>query len=104
MALSRAAWRKASRGTADGDDCIEVAWVSNVVAIRGSKAPSGPVLLLTRAPCERPSKPPTPTDTYRYPLTTRHHPRRRSHPSNPRGVPDQVDASADRPDHVARSV
>ncbi len=48
MNTSKTVWRKASRSTAEGDNCVEVAGVSNLVAVRDSKDPSGPVLLLTR--------------------------------------------------------
>ncbi|MEU5996151.1 DUF397 domain-containing protein [Spirillospora sp. NPDC047418] len=49
MDMGKAAWRKASRSTAEGDNCIEVAGAPNVVALCDSKGPSGPVILLTRA-------------------------------------------------------
>ncbi|WP_433245611.1 DUF397 domain-containing protein [Actinomadura nitritigenes] len=45
--LSNATWRKASRSTSNGGDCVEVARVSDTVAIRDSKDPHGPKLLLT---------------------------------------------------------
>ncbi|GAA1791308.1 MULTISPECIES: DUF397 domain-containing protein [Actinomadura] len=41
-------WRKASRSTAEGDNCIEVADVSSVVAFRDSKDPNGPILVVSR--------------------------------------------------------
>lgn len=41
--LSNAAWRKA-RGSAQGQDCVELAPVDGVVAVRDSKDPDGPVL------------------------------------------------------------
>lgn len=49
MDLSKAVWRKASRSTAEGDNCIEVAGVSNVVALRDSKDPSGPKLIISHS-------------------------------------------------------
>jgi hypothetical protein len=49
MDLSNATWRKASRSGENGGDCIELADVAGVVAVRDSKDPDGPVLLLTRA-------------------------------------------------------
>ncbi|MGI5326161.1 DUF397 domain-containing protein [Actinomadura nitritigenes] len=47
MELSAAAWRKASRSSNNGGDCVEVARVSGTVAIRDSKDPHGPKLLIT---------------------------------------------------------
>lgn len=47
MDLSKAVWRKASRSTAEGDNCIEIAGLSNVVALRDSKNPSGPKLIIS---------------------------------------------------------
>ncbi|TYB46449.1 DUF397 domain-containing protein [Actinomadura chibensis] len=47
MDLSTAAWRKSSRSSNNGGDCIELARIDNVVAIRDSKDPHGPRLLLT---------------------------------------------------------
>jgi hypothetical protein len=44
--LSRAPWRKSSHSGGNGGDCIEVAPTRrDVVAVRDSKDPSGPVLL-----------------------------------------------------------
>ncbi|GAA2288412.1 hypothetical protein GCM10010402_53000 [Actinomadura luteofluorescens] len=48
MDLSDALWRKASRSTAEGDNCVEVADSPNMVALRDSKDPSGPMLLMSR--------------------------------------------------------
>jgi hypothetical protein len=45
--LSTAAWRKSSRSSNNGGDCVEVARMSDTVAIRDSKNPLGPKLLLT---------------------------------------------------------
>ncbi|TDC81718.1 DUF397 domain-containing protein [Actinomadura sp. 7K507] len=47
MDLSRAVWRKASRSTSNGGECVEVAGVPGTVAIRDSKDPSGPRLIMT---------------------------------------------------------
>lgn len=47
MDLSKAVWRKASRSTVQNDNCIEVADVSNVVALRDSKDPDGPKLFIS---------------------------------------------------------
>lgn len=44
--LSQPQWRKASRSSASGDDCVEVADLHGTIAIRDSKNPGGPKLLL----------------------------------------------------------
>ena len=54
MDLSNVAWRKSSRSTSTGGNCVELAGVTGadvagVVAVRDSKDPEGPVFLLTRA-------------------------------------------------------
>jgi hypothetical protein len=49
MELTHAAWRKSSYSTSSGGNCIELAGAAGVVAVRDSKDPDGPVLLLTRA-------------------------------------------------------
>jgi hypothetical protein len=41
-------WRKSSRSGEQGDMCVELAVVADIVAIRDSKAPDGPKLLLSR--------------------------------------------------------
>jgi hypothetical protein len=48
MDMTRMAWRKASRSTAQADNCVEVAAVQQSVAIRDSKDPGGPKVLLSR--------------------------------------------------------
>lgn len=48
MDLSNAVWRKASRSHPDGDACVELASVPGTVAIRDSKDPDGPKLLIGR--------------------------------------------------------
>jgi hypothetical protein len=46
--LSRAVWRKSSRSGNNGGECVEVATnLPDVVAVRDSKNPTGPVLTLT---------------------------------------------------------
>ncbi|KAB2382787.1 DUF397 domain-containing protein [Actinomadura montaniterrae] len=49
MDLSKAVWRKATRSTAEGDNCVEVAGVPNVVALRDSKDPNGPKIIVSRS-------------------------------------------------------
>lgn len=48
MDLSRAVWRKAARSTSNGGNCVEVAGVPGTVAIRDSKDPDGPKILVNR--------------------------------------------------------
>lgn len=49
MDLKNAKWRKARRSLSNGGECVELAGVGGAVAVRDSKDPDGPVLLLTRA-------------------------------------------------------
>ncbi|QOC91181.1 DUF397 domain-containing protein [Micromonospora craniellae] len=42
-------WRKSSRSSASGSDCIEVAEVGGGLAVRDSRDPVGPVLRFERA-------------------------------------------------------
>ncbi|MFI0407818.1 DUF397 domain-containing protein [Actinomadura sp. 3N508] len=49
MLFNNLKWRKSSHSASNGGDCVELAGVSGVVAVRDSKDPDGPVLLLTRA-------------------------------------------------------
>jgi hypothetical protein len=44
--LSRAAWRRSLRSQAQGN-CVEVAMLDGITAIRDSKDPAGPVLLFS---------------------------------------------------------
>jgi hypothetical protein len=46
MYLSTVTWRKSSFSSAGGNNCVEVAALSRVVAIRDSKDPHGPAHLL----------------------------------------------------------
>lgn len=50
MDLSRAEWRKASRSSSNGGNCVEVARnLRDAVAVRDSKNPDGPVLTVAPA-------------------------------------------------------
>jgi hypothetical protein len=51
MDLRNAKWRKSSYTGSNGGNCVELADAAGagVVAVRDSKDPDGPVLLLTRA-------------------------------------------------------
>ncbi|GLZ10347.1 hypothetical protein Acsp04_05820 [Actinomadura sp. NBRC 104425] len=42
-------WRKASRSTGSGADCVEVARACPGIAVRDSKDPWGPVLMFGRS-------------------------------------------------------
>ncbi|MFC5749517.1 DUF397 domain-containing protein [Actinomadura rugatobispora] len=46
---SRIRWRKASRSSGTGSDCVEIADVANTIAVRDSRDPAGPKILVTRA-------------------------------------------------------
>jgi hypothetical protein len=48
MDLTGAQWRKASRSGSNGGECVELASVPGVVAIRDSKDPAGPKLMLSQ--------------------------------------------------------
>ncbi|MEV3924814.1 DUF397 domain-containing protein [Actinomadura coerulea] len=48
MDLRDARWRKSSYSGSNGGDCVELAEAVDGVAVRDSKDPEGPVLLLTR--------------------------------------------------------
>ncbi len=41
-------WRKSTRSDSEGDNCIEVAGLPEVIAVRDSKNPDGPCLTFTR--------------------------------------------------------
>ena len=48
--LSRAQWRKSTRSSSEGQNCVEVAAnLPGIVAVRDSKDPDGPKLIFTRA-------------------------------------------------------
>ncbi|GAA2303893.1 hypothetical protein GCM10010402_73770 [Actinomadura luteofluorescens] len=44
--MSSVTWRKASRSSNNGGNCVELARVGDTVAIRDSKDPDGPKLLI----------------------------------------------------------
>ncbi|TYB49555.1 DUF397 domain-containing protein [Actinomadura chibensis] len=48
MDLSKAVWRKASHSTSNGGECVEVTNVSTTIAVRDSKNPTGPMLIMSR--------------------------------------------------------
>ncbi|HCT75376.1 MAG TPA: DUF397 domain-containing protein [Micromonosporaceae bacterium] len=46
--LTNAQWRKSTRSGAYGDNCVEVAFVGEAIAVRDSKDTSGPILVFTQ--------------------------------------------------------
>ena len=46
--LSAAAWRKSTASGPNCDNCVEVAFVQEAIAVRDSKHPEGPVLIFTQ--------------------------------------------------------
>lgn len=48
MDLTNTKWRKSSYSTSNGGNCVELANAAGAVAVRDSKDPDGPILLLTR--------------------------------------------------------
>ena len=48
MDLSYLSWRKAMKSGENGGACVELASVSDAVAVRDSKDPSGPKLIIDR--------------------------------------------------------
>lgn len=48
MDLGRATWRKSSRSSGNGGNCIEVADLSSGIGVRDSKDPEGPKLVISR--------------------------------------------------------
>ena len=45
--LSTATWRKSTRSSGGGSNCVEVAHLPGLIAIRDSKNPAGPALIIT---------------------------------------------------------
>ncbi|MDL4814604.1 DUF397 domain-containing protein [Actinomadura opuntiae] len=48
MNTRKAKWRKATRSTSTGGECVELASASGAVAVRDSKDPDGPKLVVGR--------------------------------------------------------
>jgi len=46
--LTHAHWRKSTRSGAYGDNCVEVAFIDEAIAVRDSKDTTGSVLVFTR--------------------------------------------------------
>ena len=46
--LEGAGWRKSTRSGPYSDNCVEVAFINDAIAVRDSKHPQGPVLLFTQ--------------------------------------------------------
>ncbi|MER6814782.1 DUF397 domain-containing protein [Spirillospora sp. NPDC000708] len=47
--LAGLSWRKSGHSGENGGDCVEMADAAGAVAVRDSKDPDGPVLVVTRA-------------------------------------------------------
>lgn len=47
--LTSARWRKSSYSNGNGGDCVELAQVSGLAAVRDSKNPTGPALVFARS-------------------------------------------------------
>lgn len=45
--LSGARWQKSTRSGPNCDNCVEVAFVNDAIAVRDSKNPAGPALIFT---------------------------------------------------------
>ena len=45
--LTNARWQKSTRSGPNCDNCVEVAFVGDAIAVRDSKHPTGPVLIFT---------------------------------------------------------
>ncbi|QFG22073.1 DUF397 domain-containing protein [Actinomadura sp. WMMB 499] len=53
MELSNAVWRQSARSKEDGSNCVQVAKVSGLVAIRDSKDADGAVITVSRGDFNR---------------------------------------------------
>lgn len=49
LGQSHANWRKSSRSSTNGGECVEVAGLSGEIGVRDSKDPDGPKLAFTPA-------------------------------------------------------
>jgi hypothetical protein len=49
MDLTNVTWRKATRSGSNGGDCVELADIPSIVAVRDSKNPNGPALTFSRS-------------------------------------------------------
>jgi hypothetical protein len=47
--MAELVWRKSGRSSGEGTECVEVALPPEAAAIRDSKQPAGPVLLVPRS-------------------------------------------------------
>ncbi|MEU4692091.1 DUF397 domain-containing protein [Actinoplanes sp. NPDC023714] len=47
--LDQAEWHKSTRSGPDSENCVEVAFVGEAIAVRDSKNPAGPALIFTTA-------------------------------------------------------
>lgn len=47
--LNQARWFKSTRSGPNCDNCVEVAFVNEAIAVRDSKNPAGPALIFTAA-------------------------------------------------------
>jgi hypothetical protein len=47
--LNRAQWFKSTRSGPNSDNCVEVAFIGEAIAVRDSKNPHGPALIFTPA-------------------------------------------------------
>jgi len=41
-------WRKSARSSGNGENCVELAGAPGIIAVRDSKDPDGPKLILSR--------------------------------------------------------
>lgn len=48
MNLSEVTWRKSARSSEQGDACVELASIQDSLAVRDSKDPAGPKLIVSR--------------------------------------------------------